>query len=85
LHHKAEEFYPSPTLVKKCFEHHIPMTLGSDAHGPGQVGRHFDQALDLMRKTGFRHISTFTRRRRYDLPIPTQTPETQNNLHGGEP
>ena len=39
LGHKAEEFYPSPRLIKKCHEKNIPMTLASDAHQPDQVGR----------------------------------------------
>lgn len=84
IHHKADEFYPSPALVQQCFEHHIPMTLGSDAHGPGQVGRHFDQALNLLTTVGFRRISAFNRRHRYDLPLPTKNPRDQKILHGGE-
>jgi len=85
LSHKGEEFYPSPGLIKKCHERNIPMTLGSDAHQPDQVGRHFDQALDLLTATGFRHVSAFTRRRRYDLPLTTKTPGIQNIHHGGAP
>jgi histidinol-phosphatase (PHP family) len=69
MDHPAKEFYPGAALVKACYDRHIPMTLGSDAHEPGQVGRHFKAAIALLRDTGFRNVSAFTRRTGYDIPI----------------
>lgn len=69
IEHPAKEFYPGAALVKACHDRHIPMTLGSDAHEPGQVGRHFEAAIALLSMTGFRNVSAFTRRTMYDIPI----------------
>jgi histidinol-phosphatase (PHP family) len=67
--HKANEFYPKASLLKKCHEKDIRMTIGSDAHQPQQVARYFDKAIALLVKTGFRHVSAFTRRKPYDIPL----------------
>jgi histidinol-phosphatase (PHP family) len=42
----------------------IPLTLSSDAHQADQVGRHFEEALAMLRQTGVRELATFSRRRR---------------------
>ena len=34
-------------------EHGVPITFGSDAHKPSQVGRDFDQLLTLARSAGY--------------------------------
>ena len=60
----AEEFYPARRLIELCFEQGVPVTLGSDAHGPGQVGRYFDEALALLRQVGYRELAIFSGRRR---------------------
>ena len=67
--HAANEFYPEPLLLKKCRENNIRMTLGSDAHKPEQVARHFDEAVTMIMDAGFDGISAFTRRQRYDIPL----------------
>jgi histidinol-phosphatase (PHP family) len=67
--HAASEFYPAPALLAKCFEKKIPITLGSDAHTPKSVGQHYKEAIDLLRSTGYRQVSAFTRRNRYEIPL----------------
>ena len=67
--HAAREFYPEPALLKKCKEKDIRMTLGSDAHRPEQVARHFDEAVALLTDAGIDRISAFTRRAPYDIPL----------------
>jgi histidinol-phosphatase (PHP family) len=67
--HKANEFYPDTALLKKCYEKNIRMTIGSDAHQPQQVARYFDKAVELLIKTGYCHVSAFTRRKPYDIPL----------------
>jgi len=67
--HKANEFYPNTSLIKKCHEKNIRMTIGSDAHQPLQVARHFEKAISLLMKTGYCHVSAFTRRKPYDIPL----------------
>lgn len=67
--HGASEFYPSPRLLAMCREKGIPVTLGSDAHSPSSVGRHYDKAIDMLRAIGYTSVSAFTRRQRYDMPL----------------
>lgn len=93
LYHPAGEFYPGPDLIAKIHECHIPMTLGSDAHKPEQVGRNLAEALDLLTAAGFRSVAAFTRRGRRDLSIPaakTEASDMQPDIppdifHGGAP
>lgn len=65
----VKELYPSPVLIRKCFEKRISVTLGSDAHRPENIGRHYDTALSLLRSAGYRTVSTFSRRKRGEIPI----------------
>lgn len=63
------EFYPHRRLLELCFEQGVAVTIGSDAHAPEQVGRHFPEAETLLKEIGFREIAVFTNRRRGALKI----------------
>ena len=67
--HPVSEAYPAPGIINKCHKAGVSMTLGSDAHHPDDVGRHFDVAFPLLRSAGYTHLATFTERRRADIPI----------------
>lgn len=67
--HPAKEAYPSLRLLKKCSNLGIPVTLGSDAHKPESVGRHYDRAFSMLSSAGYRHLTTFKKRKRYAVPI----------------
>ncbi len=69
LKHGAAEFYPSPRLLALCHEKGIPVTLGSDAHSPASVGRHYDKAIDMLKTMGYASVAAFTRRQRYDIAL----------------
>ena len=47
----------------------IPITLSSDAHHPEQIARHYQQAVAVLKKTGYRQITTFRNRNKIPLPI----------------
>jgi len=64
LRRPVKEIYPAEELLKICFEKGIPVTLGSDAHAPGDVARDFDKALALIRRVGYRKIAVFSARKR---------------------
>lgn len=81
--HKLNEFYPSTVLLKKCVEKDIRITLGSDAHKPRQVARHFGAAINLLTKTGFRTISAFTRRKPYNISLTARRLEIPKIQNGG--
>lgn len=38
------------------------ITVGSDAHEPGQIAYAFDQAADILKSCGFRYYTTFEKR-----------------------
>ncbi|WP_423129472.1 histidinol-phosphatase HisJ family protein [Gaoshiqia sp. Z1-71] len=58
------EFTPSPAITERCYHHHIPMTISSDAHQAGQVARHFETGIDLLRQIGFKELAAFDKRNR---------------------
>jgi len=62
LRRPCREIYPSKAFLKICFDNEIPITLGSDAHKPQDLGNNFDQALRLIREVGYEKIARFTRR-----------------------
>lgn len=64
LRKPCREIYPSEKLLKMCFDNGLPITFGSDAHLPEDVGADFDKAVDLVTRVGYDEIVRFTRRRR---------------------
>ena len=52
----AREMYPEPSFVRLGAKMGVPVTLGSDAHGPSDVGRDFDLALELVRSAGYTRV-----------------------------
>ncbi|NPV29615.1 MAG: histidinol-phosphatase HisJ family protein [Firmicutes bacterium] len=64
LYKPCGEIYPAEDLLARCYELNIPVTLGSDAHHPGEVGRDLVCVRDLLYRIGYRKIATFSQRRR---------------------
>jgi len=64
------EMYPDPRLMRRLHAAHVPITLGSDAHHPGEVGADFDRALALLREVGYREVCVFRNRRREARRLP---------------
>jgi histidinol-phosphatase (PHP family) len=62
LHKPVGELYPDSELLRACKARGIPVTTASDAHVPADVGRDFDQALDLLRSAGYETITVFESR-----------------------
>jgi histidinol-phosphatase (PHP family) len=63
------ELYPHPHLLELCRAHGVPVTLGSDAHEAGLVGRDFDRAFELLRAAGYATITAFDGRRPRQVPF----------------
>ncbi len=40
--------FPLPEIIAMARKSEIPLTLGSDAHSPSEVGRYFDRVQDLL-------------------------------------
>ena len=58
------EPYPSRQILQHAAELGIEMTLGSDAHAPGQTGRYFKQAVDLLKAYGWKYVVVFKNRKK---------------------
>jgi len=69
LRKDCKEMYPSPAIVRLAQEYRVPLTFGSDAHAPGEVGLNFAEAIQLARDSGHTHWRRFTQRRSEDLPF----------------
>ncbi len=69
LRQKVNEIYPSEKILKMIYDYKIPLTLGSDAHNPEDVGRDFEIARALIEKYGDGKISIFEKRRRSEIKI----------------
>jgi histidinol-phosphatase (PHP family) len=69
LRKDCREIYPSRAILETAFALGVPITFGSDAHAPGEVGADFDQAVALARSVGYTQCLRFTRRRREVTPL----------------
>ncbi len=63
------EIYPAPAFLRMCLDAGCPVALSSDAHVPGDVGRDYDAALDLLARLGVRELAVFEHRERRLEPI----------------
>jgi histidinol-phosphatase (PHP family) len=69
LRKAAHELYPSPALLRALHRRGVPITLGSDAHVPGDLGRDYEHALAAAHACGYRTVSVFRGRERRDMPL----------------
>ncbi len=60
----VEEAYPSKALLQMAYELDIPVTFGSDAHKPEQVGLYYQQATDFARSVGYNECALYRNRQR---------------------
>ncbi|OPZ71260.1 MAG: histidinol-phosphatase [Firmicutes bacterium ADurb.Bin456] len=70
LRYPAGEIYPALDFLKCFFEHGVPVTLGSDAHHPDQVGAGLIEAVRLIREAGYKEITVFSARKRRQIKMP---------------
>jgi len=64
LRRPCKEIYPSEQFLRILYRHNVPVTFGSDAHTPEDVGRDFNEAAILAKKVGYTHACLFDHRRR---------------------
>jgi histidinol-phosphatase (PHP family) len=63
------EIYPSADFLRLAFDRRVPITFGSDAHTPEEVGMNFREAVQLAWNGGYRETSIYSGRRRAAMPI----------------
>ena len=64
-----KEAYPSYELLQEAFKMGIPITFGSDAHAPQQVGLYADEVVALAKKIGYTQCAFFKDKKRYMLDL----------------
>lgn len=60
----AAEIYPALPFLQLCYKFRVPVTLGSDAHKPEQVGAGFEMAVQLLKAIGYNEVAIFGGRKR---------------------
>jgi histidinol-phosphatase (PHP family) len=63
------EFFPGREILSLACKLGVLVTLGSDAHQPSQVARHFDLAVSILKEVGYTKIVRFRNRQRGEIEI----------------
>jgi histidinol-phosphatase (PHP family) len=63
------ELYPARAFLEMVVDAGNPIALSSDAHVPDELGRDYEQALQLLDDLGVRELAVFERRERRLEPI----------------
>jgi histidinol-phosphatase (PHP family) len=63
LRKDCKEIYPSREILQLAFQKGVPITFGSDAHAPEEVGMNFAEAIQLAREVGYRECRRFAQRK----------------------
>ena len=61
--------YPDPGLLAACVAEEVPVTIGSDAHSPADVGRDYAAAFRLLAGLGVSTVATYEKRRLATAPL----------------
>lgn len=69
LRKPVKEIYPSPLFLEILSKYDIPLTFGSDAHNPEDVGKNIRSSYDLAKKLGFKKVSLFDKRIPYYMNL----------------
>jgi len=69
LRRPEKDTYPGEKILALVRELHVPLTLGSDAHKPEDVGEGFERAVDLVETYGGGRIAVFDKRQRSEVKV----------------
>ena len=58
------EAYPSKEILQEAYNLNIPITFGSDAHKPEQVGMFNDEIIALAKSVGYKECAVYEKRKR---------------------
>jgi histidinol-phosphatase (PHP family) len=64
LRKDCKEIYPGREILQLAFQKGVPITFGSDAHAPEEVGMNFAEAIQLAREVGYKESFRFAQRQR---------------------
>lgn len=69
LRKDCRELYPAQRWVTAAAAAKVPLTFGSDAHAPAEVGLNFQEALTSARAAGYTHWRQLTKRKPTDIVL----------------
>ncbi len=69
LRKDCREIYPSREILQLAFEKNVPITFGSDAHAPDEVGMNFSEAIQLACSVGYTQTCRFEKRQRRSVSL----------------
>jgi histidinol-phosphatase (PHP family) len=69
LHKPVGELYPARAFLEMVLEAGNPIALSSDAHRPDDLGRDYEQALEVLSDLGVTELAVFDHRERRLEPI----------------
>ena len=64
LRKECREIYPSRPLLQLAYQKKVPITFGSDAHAPAEVGMNFADSVSFARGVGYTETCRFKQRQR---------------------
>jgi histidinol-phosphatase (PHP family) len=68
--HGLKTNYPIQKFTKAAYEADVKtVTVGTDSHSPSHLGFKTSQALDELRKAGYRYISLFSDRKKQEVSL----------------
>ena len=62
LRKPCKELYPAPPFLRELKRAGVPVTVGSDAHSPSEVGSGWSAAVDALRDAGYHSALVFRAR-----------------------
>ena len=69
LRKECREIYPNRELLQLAFRKGVPITFGSDAHAPQEVGMNFAEAIQLARSVGYKEALRLAKRNKELVPF----------------
>jgi histidinol-phosphatase (PHP family) len=69
LRKPCAEIYPGADLLAALVRHGVPLTVGSDAHSPADVGAGWREARRVLEEAGVTTLSVFRGRRREEVAL----------------
>lgn len=64
LRKECREIYPSRKILQLANQLEVPITFGSDAHAPGEVGMNFHEAIQMAHDAGYTESCSYEQRLR---------------------
>jgi len=63
------EMYPAPALLGELVRWDVPVTIGSDAHAPHEVGCRVGEVVDLLKTLGMEKVVGFSSGKPHEIPL----------------